>query len=276
MFLRKAAPRMRAVTALLKALWGAVSHWLVARREAILAFLAALAAVTWLLVYLEVSPPTLFGGSGGSDEDLSFTQLAQDFQTLLVEVAIDPSATPVAPLDDIDLTAILPPTVEGEVTYLFDCTADGTEEMSITTDSKQAVAVDACDYPAAGTYVARVQAVTASTTFEASVGIVVHSRSLFVNGLALPSSGTAPLMDVDFVAVVTGTMTGDVEYSFDCTGDGIWDSQETVADAGGIGVYVAEDLCDYPEPGTYTAMIRAGREGSVFEGTIGVIVLVPG
>jgi hypothetical protein len=263
---------IRAVTTLLHTLLGIVPRRLVVLAGAIIGAVSVLSALIAVLTYLEVIPPTL---SGDSDEESSFTELAQDFRSLLVEVSVDPLATHLAPLEDVDLTAILPPTTEGEITYLFDCTADGTPEMSLTSVTSRASAVDVCDYPAPGTYVARVQAVTTSTTYEAFVGIVVDSRSLFVNGLALPSQGTAPLTDVDLVAVVTGTMTGDIQYWFDCTGDGIWDRQETVRGEGGTGVYVAEDLCDYPEPGLYTARIRAGREGSAFEGAHAVFVQSP-
>lgn len=268
---------MRAITTLLSALRGSSPRAVFIRlTSAGIVLLGAISALLALLIWMEWVPPTR---GGESDEALSFADLARDSGTLVIEVSIDPSggpyATPVAPLNDVDLTALLPPTTLGEVTYLFDCTADGTPEMSITTASTRATAVDVCDYPDPGNYVARVRAVTASTTLEGVVGIVVQSWSLVVNGFARPSLGPAPLMDVDLVAAVTGTATGDITYSFDCTADGIWDSQETVTGYPDANAFIAEDLCSYPEPGWYTATWRVERGGLSFQGSSAVFAESP-
>lgn len=72
-----------------------------------------------------------------------------------------------------------------------------------------------------------------------------------------PSSGPAPLNDVDLTADVSGTATGTINYKFDCTDDGIWDhifnnisdNPKTVTDA-----------CDYSLAGDYTARVYVERD----------------
>ena len=90
-----------------------------------------------------------------------------------------------------------------------------------------------------------------------SVTVLVGAQpTLYASLEALPNTGTAPLTGVDLRATVTGTATGTINYRFDCTADGTWeytfnsisDNPKTMVDA-----------CNYQNPGTYLAKIRAER-----------------
>src|SRR3990167_3556751 len=73
----------------------------------------------------------------------------------------------------------------------------------------------------------------------------VSASSLSVQISADPSSGPAPLLDVDLSASVSGTTTGDITYKFDCTNDGSWERTITTSSTS----FTAIDLCDYSSAG---------------------------
>ena len=75
---------------------------------------------------------------------------------------------------------------------------------------------------------------------------------------ASPSSGAAPLNDVDFtIGTLGGSATGDVSLSVDCTTNGSFDA--SFADS--AAAWTIADACDYAAAGSYTATVRATREG---------------
>lgn len=87
--------------------------------------------------------------------------------------------------------------------------------------------------------------------------VKVHeSPTLYVTFTANPNSGCAPLQNVDLNANVYGTATGSITYFFDCENDGNWEKIITRNDNN----YTAYDLCNYPNPGTYTAKVMVERE----------------
>jgi uncharacterized repeat protein (TIGR01451 family) len=76
-------------------------------------------------------------------------------------------------------------------------------------------------------------------------------KSLRVALISRPKGECAPLQNVDLVATLYeyGGYDGDYTYRFDCENDGIWDKTATTEDT----EYIATDLCDYINPGGYTA-----------------------
>jgi hypothetical protein len=235
--------------------------------------LGVLAALITVSVFLGVLPPII---RGHSNRELSNEELSKMLDTLVVSYSADQKGTSQNLLNDVDITATLPPTVTGDVTYQFDCTDDGTWEMTTISSSRQLTAFDLCDYPSPGSYTLRVRATTEDSTFENTAGFVLSADvSLFVDVSAHPSWGTAPLNGVDLVASVSGTATGDILYMFDCTSDGIWEWQETVSTDNRGDTTIAEDLCDYTDPGDYTASMRAERGGFAFQVSAAIIVLEP-
>ena len=86
---------------------------------------------------------------------------------------------------------------------------------------------------------------------------------------ASPSSGTAPLNNVDLTADVSGTATGDIRYRLDCTNDGSYERDVTNT----IDPYTAVDLCNYSSAGLYTAKVRVDREGVFAEATVSISAL---
>jgi len=149
--------------------------------------------------------------------------------TLLVDISANPSSGQ-APLNDVDLTANVSGTATGSITYKFDCTNNGTWERTHTTNSTSYTATDLCDYSSPGNYTAKVRVERANLTFEGTTAIfVLEGPILSVILSANPSSGPAPLNDVDLTADVSGTATGDITYKFDCTNNGTWERTQTTS-----------------------------------------------
>jgi hypothetical protein len=83
------------------------------------------------------------------------------------------------------------------------------------------------------------------------------SPTISVSLSANPSSGTAPLNNVDLTANVSGTATGNTRYRFDCTNNGTWEKDYTTSATS----YTAQNLCNYSSAGNFTAKIRVDRGG---------------
>jgi len=92
--------------------------------------------------------------------------------------------------------------------------------------------------------------------------------SLSVEFFASPSSGNAPLNNVDLIVNVSGSASGDITYKFDCTNNGTWEKTITTSSES----YTATDLCDYSSSGTYNAKVSVERESLVFQGTTAIFV----
>ena len=166
-------------------------------------------------------------------------------------------ASGTAPLNGVDFTVDVGGTATGDIRYRFDCTNDGSFEVDMTTAEDPHTHVDACSYSSAGTYtaLARVDRQGVSATGTTTITVTTPTATLNVTLAANPSSGQAPLNDVDLAADVSGTATGSIRYRFDCTNDGSYEHDVTNT----TDPYTATDLCDYAAAGTYTARVRVDR-----------------
>ncbi len=197
--------------------------------------------------------------------------LVQQGPSLSVTLSANPSSG-FAPLNDVDLTATVSGTATGPITYRFDCTNDGSFEQVISNTSQTSVtAVDLCDYPNPGNFTAKVKVERNNLAFEGTVGIFVQQPTLSVTLSANPSSGPAPLQDVDLTATVSGTATGPITYQFDCTNDGSFEFTQTTSS----NPFVAVDLCDYPNQGTFTARVQVTRQSLTAQATTTITVESP-
>ncbi|MBU4350843.1 hypothetical protein L6250_02155 [Candidatus Parcubacteria bacterium] len=186
--------------------------------------------------------------------------------SLNVELSAAPSSGP-APLNGVDLTAVVSGMATGNIIYRFDCLNDGGWEKIETTANTTYTAVDLCNYPNSGSYLAKVSVERQGLVFDGTIAILVQGNpNLSVILSASPSSGLAPLNGVDLIAQVSGSAAGDVTYKFDCTSDSVWDRITTTSST----TYTAIDLCNYSNPGTYTATVQAERGGLSFQGTTGI------
>jgi len=103
--------------------------------------------------------------------------------------------------------------------------------------------------------------------------------TLSVNLTVDPSSGDAPLNDIDLTADISGTASGTINYTFYCDRsddgtnitpgwaakfDGVFDDPKT-----------AIDVCDYSSPGIYTAKVIAERESLADEDRETITVTAP-
>src|SRR3989344_9399182 len=88
----------------------------------------------------------------------------------------------------------------------------------------------------------------------------VFAQELSVELSANPNSWQAPLYDVDLTAQASGNAalaSDELTYKFDCTNDGTF---ERVSFTSGL-TYVAFNVCDYPNPGSYTAKVEVNAGG---------------
>ena len=100
-----------------------------------------------------------------------------------------------------------------------------------------------------------------------NVSVLVHeSPTLYVSFTVNPNSGCAPLSNVDLSANVYGTATGPITYFFDCNNDGNWEKVITRNDS----QYIAYNLCNYNNPGNYTAKVMIERELLSVQATVPV------
>jgi uncharacterized repeat protein (TIGR01451 family) len=197
-----------------------------------------------------------------------FPLLVYAQQTLYVDISANPSSGS-APLYDVDLTATVSGSATGDITYRFDCTNNGSWERTITTSSTSYTASDLCDYTSTGNYTAKISVERGGLVFQGTTAIFVSGGSdLSVNLYISPSSGSAPLYNVDLTATVSGSATGDIIYHFDCTNDGSWERTITTSATS----YTATDICSYPSAGSYTASVSVERGGLSFKGTAGITV----
>jgi hypothetical protein len=189
---------------------------------------------------------------------------------LQVEFSANPNSG-TAPLSNVDLTATVSGTATGPITYKFDCTNDGVWDKIVTTNNTSYTAVDLCSYSSPGNYLAKVSVGRNGLFFEGITAIMVKGdQNLSVTLSATPSSGTAPLQNVDLNATVSGNANeGTITYQFDCNGDGTWEHTRVTNST----TYTATDVCQYENPGSYTARVKVERGGLSFIGTTVVQVL---
>lgn len=194
--------------------------------------------------------------------------LALSSADLFVDLSADPSSGP-APLNNVDLTAIVSGTATGNVTYKFDCTSDGSFEKVITTPSTTFTAADLCGYSSPGSFTATVQVERGGLAFQGTTAILVtNPPTVTVSLVADPSSGVEPLNGVDLTANVSGTATGPIIYKFDCTSDGTFDNTTTT----NSNPFTATDLCNYSVAGIFTAKVEIIRGGISAQSTTQVQV----
>jgi hypothetical protein len=96
----------------------------------------------------------------------------------------------------------------------------------------------------------------------------VQVGSLSVDLSAVPSSGSVDTL-FDLVATVSGTMTGNINYKFDCTNNGTWEFEVNNQTQN---PYTAADLCQYPSSATYTAKVFVQRGVGTAEDTVNIPV----
>ncbi len=189
--------------------------------------------------------------------------------SLTAEVSADPSSGS-APLRNVDLKASVSGSAEGDITYEFDCTGDGSIERRITTSREEVTASDLCDYPFSGNYVAKIEVERDGLAFQGATAIrVTGGGELSVDVSADPNSGSEPLNDVDLTAnILSSTENGSTRFRFDCTNDG--DFERSVRRSSNS--YTANDLCDYNAPGQYVAKVVVEKGELSFSGQTGINV----
>ena len=113
---------------------------------------------------------------------------------------------------------------------------------------------------------------------------VAAPPTLFVSLSAHPPVGVTSLSDVDLTATVSGTITGTINYYFDCntgTGDCTADYGEAnwsvdcnkVVLGTTTNPYTAVGLCDYPAVGNYTAKVFIERGSGNAQATTAISVV---
>lgn len=111
-------------------------------------------------------------------------------------------------------------------------------------------------------------------------GSCIILPTLSVSLSANPSSGNAPLNNVDLTATVSGTATGPINYTFYCnrsdSGTNITPDYNHKKDGTTLNPYTALDVCNYSAPGIYTAKVIAERGNLAAENRVTINVTSPG
>ncbi|GEM_PF-2831438 len=185
------------------------------------------------------------------------------------------SATPnsgLAPLNNVNLIASISGDVKGRFIYKFDCEDDGVFEFtSPKTKEKTYTAKDICSYSKEGVFKARVLVTKGKkTSAEAIATVTVIPKTLNASLTSTLDAGTAPLNGVGLIAAVGGNAIGDIIYKFDCTSDGAFEhtSLPTTQTP-----YTVSEICNYENPGIYTAIVVAERQGLTAQSTANIVVI---
>ncbi len=97
--------------------------------------------------------------------------------TLSVNLLANPNSG-TAPLNDVDLEALVSGTMPGTINYKFDCTSDGTWELEVNnTGTNPYTASNLCNYPTAGNYTAKVFIERGTGSREDTVDVLVTPNS---------------------------------------------------------------------------------------------------
>jgi len=95
------------------------------------------------------------------------------------------------------------------------------------------------------------------------VSATTQALTLNVSLTASPITGSAPLNNVDLTATVSGTQTGNINYTFYCnrsdTGTNITTPYDHKLDNTTSNPYTASGICSYVNSGTYTAKVIVER-----------------
>ena len=182
-----------------------------------------------------------------------------------VNLTANPSSG-TAPLS-VNLTANVSGPAAGPIDYYFYCVNDDSWDYMFLARSETTKTVT-CTYNNVGTYTAKVKVIRPSEgddyrniqrDEDTAIITVTATPTVSCTLDALnPSSGYAPLNDVDLKATVGGTATGNIVYKFDCNNDGTY---EYTSSAISTNPYTRSDLCDYANSGTYTAKAQVTRQG---------------
>lgn len=192
-----------------------------------------------------------FNADGSDGKNVRFC----DAETLGVELSANPAAGS-APLNDVDLTAVVSGTATGNITYKFDCTNDGSYEATVTQSGAVYTAVDLCDYTTADTYTAKVEVSRGSVTQTDTTTINVTSVPVGGGDLRVSCSASGPAY-VNQPLTWTATIDPDhagvppYTYSWDFDPEPSWQGPE------------AQTIqTTYPTIGTKYATVTAYDSGS--------------
>jgi len=162
-------------------------------------------------------------GPDGSATD----SVTVDVNSPVFSVALEaiPSAG-CAPLNDVDLKAVVSGNYSGYITYFFDCTNDGNWDRIISVNSNNYQTSNLCDYSSDGNYTAKIRAENQSLSDEEIASINVYS------------CGSTPSVDIkannsDGPITIgyngSATLTWNAYSANSCSGSGNWSGSKTVS-----------------------------------------------
>ena len=165
--------------------------------------------------------------------------------------------------------------LKGNLFFKVDCTNDGPPEHEIEepyilgVGSYNFTFVDVCQYSQPGTYTIRLDFQQATGQDSETVQVTVIEAVVNVALTAIPASGNTETK-FSLKADVTGDMTGNVNYKFDCTNNGTWEKEVYNISSD---TYTAADLCQYPV-GTHTAKVYIEKGSGTATATVSIPVAV--
>lgn len=159
----------------------------------------------------------------------------------------------------------------GTLTAAVDCENDGGYEDGSQAGASPITVTGVCPYGSAGskTIGVRVQDTGPTASDTDTVAVTVEAATLSITGVTpSPSSGVAPVNDVDLTFLVSGTATGNVTLEADCDNSGGYE----VSAVDTASPWALVDACDYASGGTKTIPVRATRSGTAATSSTSVTV----
>lgn len=150
--------------------------------------------------------------------------VAQADNTLLVDISANPLSGS-APLNGVDLTAVVSGTAQGPITYRFDCTSDGSWEQTQVLSQTSYTATDICNYPSPGNYTATVRVDRENLSFQGTLAILVQSQAAPTVDLKINGSDGTITVAYNTAATLSWTSTN----ATSCTASGDWSGTKAIS-----------------------------------------------
>ena len=202
----------------------------------------------------------------------SWSPLSDPWNVPSCDVQVNVSSNPSsgnAPLNSA-ITANVSGSATGNIDYRWDCDGDGvfgsadSEPESLNFSSTTNAAN--CSYSSPGNFTPGVR-VTRQGLSGAGFTNVNVGGTLGVTVSANPSSGNIPL-DSLVTANVSGSATGNIDYRWDCDGDGVFGSADSEPELLGSSSAIQSRTCNFSSIGTYNTAVRIWRGGLMATGYV--------
>lgn len=208
-------------------------------------------------------------GPGGTSDPDSVTVNVRSTLEVKLQVAKDnlnwrDSLAGAAPLNGVDLKAMVSGTAQGTINYKFDCTSDGTwDKIFDNVNDNPKIVQDACNYSNPGTYTVKVKterdtAAPAEDTVQIIVSANQSPQALFSCDASLCGAGSSSANCIGYQSCPfkLNNLSSDPNGNDDIQST-LWTSKDKITGAvrDTLNCSLSNLLCDYSLPATLSPKI---------------------